>query len=125
MNIQFEITNNHSNAADSEDGPDGGGKTTQMMASNILDLGMLLIDVKVDEVDLTTKKYADTPTTTKTYEGGGGGGGGYGEGEAGKHQKRHEQAQSVLGRIVAQEIYKNYTNNMQHQIILKSQITSI
>ena len=68
------------------------------MMSTILDLGTLLVELKVDNVELTTKTYADTPTksgtrdSTSTRRGGGGG-----------TTNQRNEASSVLGRVVAQD----------------------
>lgn len=61
------------------------------MMSTILDLGTLLVELKVDNVELTTKTYADTPTKSGTRDSTGG-----------TTNQRHE-ASSVLGRVVAQD----------------------
>jgi hypothetical protein len=67
------------------------------MMSNILDLGMLLTDLLVDKVVLTTKKYADTPTQTGPRDSS--------LGIRGRvnSDRRNQVSSSVLGRVADQE----------------------
>ena len=69
------------------------------MMSTILDLGTRLVDLKVDNVELTTKTYADTPTKNDT----GDIMGSTRHGRTKLNDDERNDGSSVLGRVAAQD----------------------
>ena len=83
------------------------------MMSNILDLGTLLTDLQVDNIELTTKIYADTPTQsssrdsigtrTRTNNNHPNNNRPNMNTNTNNHNNRNQESSSVLGRVVNQE----------------------